>query len=63
MAEIRQNYQLKRKLDGKSFVVYLFIIAAALQLRIVDKSKFQNGAAHEIDVPTSGFRAGVFWQI
>ena len=24
---------------------------------------FQNGAAHEIDVLTSDFGAGVFWQI
>ena len=98
VAEIRRNYQLKRKLEGKSIAYFvhnfprqnhycpptwlviplLYILIkyrASLvccllvyycclhQLRIVDKSNFQNGAAHEIDVLTSDFGAGVFWQI
>ena len=93
-----RNYQLKRKLDGKSIVNFvhnfppqnhycppnrlviplLYILIkyrASLvccllvyyccphKLRIVDKSNFQNGPAHEIDVPTSGFRAGVLADI
>ena len=36
----------------------LFLLPHAL-LRI----QLSNGAAHEIDVFTSGFGAGVFWQI
>ena len=44
------------------YVVYLFIIAAHTKYALLT-SNFQNGPAHESDVPTSGFGAGVFWQI
>ena len=47
-----------------SLVCCLLVYYCSLhQLRIVDKSNFQNDAAHEIDVPTSGFGAGVLADI
>ena len=42
------------------YVVYLFITHWII---LVDKSYFQNGAAHANDGLTSGFVTGVFWQI